>query len=314
MADSSTEPTDLLALTKVVKAKCERIAVRHREIVERDGREPDYSDMELAIETGEFPAGPRFPGQFKALFVLNALTGGSGIESVWKSLFSRVDEFSACADPIAYQYLDKRPAEGDVSQSTDLFCACMELIAEWMHTPKRTPIANRRLLLGVAVRAKKLRESLLKITGFERYELWSVFQLLNRGELEQIASYANSEILLNDDELEKAVEGLEGLFSDIFPRIPALLSRLEKRAHELSEAPTGVVQPNRRDAEIKHFVRGLSRYFTKAYKQPFHAHVATITNSIFGINHLDEDKVRALVGIEKKHVPLDARKKKQRAR
>jgi hypothetical protein len=86
-------------------------------------------------------------------------------------------------------------------------------------------------------------------------------------------------------------------FQDTSPwsNLPEFLEKLAKLARERAKKPPRVApQQNSPRAKLRNFVYELSRYFSKAYGQPFHEQVAIIASAVFS-RDVSAENVRKLV-------------------
>jgi len=288
-------PAELVVERNRVKA----LAVRREAYIRKypdDGLNGMF-EMERLEDVGELPGGGLTGLEhLETLGILSELIANKRMESVWKSLSRKKTKFKARVTAKSLEALGETSSPESVSQSFDLYHACATAKYDWKNSPRLTRIRNRELLLDIANRARELRASLLKASGFDRHELWNVVKFLDRGDLEDIADIRAGDTLLGS-ELDNAIEDVVDSF-EFFPPVPAILTRIQNRAETLAADSKGISQPNRSDAEVNFFIRELSAYFAGSYGQPLHANVAAITCAVMNAD-VDYEGVKALINVGK---------------
>jgi hypothetical protein len=232
-----------------------------------------------------------FVGHATQYKIAKALIAEPGMESVWKNLQRHADSFKP-----------KRSLNGGMTPACNLYGACVETEIRWINVPKRTRTESRKLYKNIASLSLQLTELLLQV---ESRELLDIRQFIDEERQKEFIKALEKD----GHDLWRCFDGyLDHLLGGLIEPMPGLLLKLHKRALEHAELPLAVSQPNSPNAKVNYFIRELSEYFTRAYGQPLHAHVAAIVSAVLNTD-VDEDRVRALIRARKAAIKSRTRKK-----
>lgn len=280
-------PADLAANAEALRRKAEE------EIHRTKAHRVRALDKKSDLENERLHIGMYFVGHATQYEYSKALLTAPQMESVWKSLQRRASSFK----PKRFLF-----GGGALSQASNLLSACVEAEVHWINIPKRTRTQSRKLHKDIASLALQLTELLLQV---ESRELLDTRKFIDEKRQKDFKK------ALEKDGLESWY-GFDGYFDhllgELLEPIPGVLLKLHKRALEHAEYPLAVSQPNSPNAKVHHFIVELSEYFTQAYGQPLHAHVAAVVSAVLNVE-IDEDRVRALLRARKAAIKRHTRKK-----
>jgi hypothetical protein len=248
-------------------------------------------DKKAELENRQLHIGMYFVGSTTEYRIAQALMTAAGMAAVWKNLQRRVSSFK----PV-------RSLHGGMAQACNLQGACVEIENRWINLPKLTRAESRKLHMNIAATSLQLTEQLLQV---EARDLLDIRKFIDEEREKDFVKGLEKD----GRELWYGFEGyLDYLLGEMLEPIPALLLKLHKRALEYANHPLVVSQPNSRNAKANYFIQELSKYFTKSYGRPLHAHVAAVVSAILQTD-VSEDRVRALLRARKVAAKRFARKK-----
>jgi hypothetical protein len=248
-------------------------------------------DKNTDLENGELYVGMHFVGHSAEYKIAKALISEPGMETVWKNLRRHNHSFK----PIRFLF-------GGATQARNLHGACLEAETRWINLPKRTPTESRKLHRNIAALSLQLAELLLQV---ESRGLLDIRKFIDKGREHEFLKA----LVRGGYDLWPGFEGyMDHLLGGLIEPMPGLLLKLHKRSLEQAEIPMAVSRPHSRNAKVNYFIRELSEYFSRAYNQPLHAHVAAVVSAVLNAD-VDEDRVRALIRSRKVATKNRTRKK-----
>ena len=283
-------PAELVELYREIKPRADAERKRYEEFEKAGHADVDWKTY---LESGqELPMGSSFVGEAAHLEILEALITNPVMEATWRNLLKRSSSFRLI-----------RMSFGGKTQVRNLLGACLRAEMNWLNVPKLTRTESVKLHEDIAAQALKLC-SLLVETRQTR-ELVDTRKYLTSEKLQDFIDSLESD----GHEIWHGIEGhIDHLLFELLPPVPRILMELHKRALEHAQYPYAVSQPNAPNARLNYFIASLHDYFTKAYGLPLHSHVAALVSAVFH-EHVDEDRVRALLRSRKTASRERARKK-----
>nr|WP_315486788.1 hypothetical protein [uncultured Undibacterium sp.] len=172
----------------------------------------------------------------------------------------------------------------------DIYTVCDSTILAWRHSPKKSPMERNELLLNIIRTASALREL---IDQSEDHDFYNDLEAISDDKISWLLDALNSG---NPYETPKEhIDYARFSIHEIVPPIRLALLNLEMKTAEFLKIEPLVRKPQSKNAEVHHFVRVLSNYFRKTYKQPLHETVATLACVALDRDDIDSDFVRKLV-------------------
>lgn len=165
----------------------------------------------------------------------------------------------------------------------DFFSTCNSGLDCWRKDLKWTASERKACSQEIQDTVAKL-DDLMKKSG-----------LLNSFKIQSLMSdYAINEVLKG---LGSSTDVLTGRITIglRFPTISEVLIGISNEARQYDKEESTVKRPNSENADIHYFVRNLSQYLRKKYKQPLHEVVSATTEVVFNRRDISSDYVRELV-------------------
>lgn len=205
---------------------------------------------------------PSLPDE-ERIALLGKLITDPRMEGAWKTLTRRVN--------IDLEFLN-------------FFRACERGINGWRGDPKQTAAERKAFYQEICATAEKLQQLMYK-SG--RFDLYHTSQLVDFQRIEWLRA-----------ELDISVEYSYSKYCiyDIMPNVHDVLTDISKKAIKYGAEEPSVRKPNSENADIHYFVRTISQFLKKKYKQPLHEVVAATAEIVFDRQYIDSDYIRKLVG------------------
>jgi hypothetical protein len=171
------------------------------------------------------------------------------------------------------------------------FTACEYGITGWRGDQKQTAAERRAFYQEIHDTAGKLQSLMHEASAFDYY---SINKLVEDQTVEWLMETLGAS-LSGSVPVGQEVSYARFCLSDVIPSSFEVLNDIGEKAKQYRDESSTVKKPNSQNAKIHYFVRQLSDFCQRVYKQPLHEVVAITTAVIFDLPNCDDDYVRKIV-------------------